>query len=385
MSMVIGTNVASLSAQRHLATSRAEMETSMERLASGKRINSAMDDAAGLQIANKLGAKVSGLNQAVRNANDGISLIQTAEGALEEVSNILNRMKELAVQASNGTYATADLTAMNTEFVALASEITRLSDETDFNGTVVAGAAATINFQVGDSNSSTDTVSVVTQDMAATAIGGGAITEDHLAVRAITAAYAVGNVAEVSTQTFASDLVAAGDTIRLVVGETEYTQAFSSTSLNTMQLLAAKVAADDSVASATTTATAMTITGATVSSGSVIQGVLTATTDASTRLDASRVTSASLANAAIDSVDASLATVDAYRAVLGAASNTLNHTVSNVMNRSENTAAAQSRIEDTDYAVESANLAKSQVLQQAGTAMLAQANAAGQSVLSLLK
>ena len=129
----------------------------------------------------------------------------------------------------------------------------------------------------------------------------------------------------------------------------------------------------------------MTITGASTSSGSVNQGVLEVTTDASTKLNASRLTTASLANAAIDSVDAALATVDAYRAVLGAASNTLNHSVSNMMSRSENTAAAQSRIEDTDYAVESANLAKSQVLQQAGTAMLAQANASGQSVLSLLK
>jgi flagellin len=133
MSMVIGTNVASLTAQRHLAASRADMETSMERLASGKRINSAMDDAGGLAVANKLEAKVTGLNQSVRNANDGISFLQTAEGALEEVSSILLRMKEISVQASNGTYASADLTAMNTEFAALATEITRISNETDFN------------------------------------------------------------------------------------------------------------------------------------------------------------------------------------------------------------------------------------------------------------
>ena len=385
MSMVIGTNVASLTAQRHLATSRSEMETSMERLSSGKRINSAMDDAAGLQISNKLDAKVSGLNQAVRNANDGISLIQTAEGALEEVSTILNRMKELSVQASNGTYATADLTAMDTEFVALATEITRISDETDFNGTVVTGAAATINFQVGDSNSSTDQVSVTTQDMAATAIGGGATTTTDIGVRATTQVYVIDTTAEVSTQTLGSDLLAAGDTARLTIGETEYTQEFSTSALNTMTLLAAKIAEDGSVASVGATATALTITGASTSSGSVNQGVLEVTTDASTKLNASRLTTASLANAAIDSVDAALATVDAYRAVLGAASNTLNHSVSNMMSRSENTAAAQSRIEDTDYAVESANLAKSQVLQQAGTAMLAQANASGQSVLSLLK
>ena len=382
MSMVIGTNVASLSAQRHLATSRAEMETSMERLSSGKRINSAMDDAAGLAIANKLGAKVTGLNQAVRNANDGISLIQTAEGALEEVSNILNRMKELAVQASNGTYATADLAAMNTEFVALATEITRISDETDFNGTVVTGATSTVQFQVGDSNSSTDQVSVVLQDMAATAIGGGAKTITTLAVHA-RGTVAASGAAEVSTQTLGT-AVASGGTLELTLEGTTYYQDFDTSAANTMTLMAAKINENSAVTAAGTSATVITITGA-ANNDAIEQGVLTVTASASTNLDASTLTTVALANSSITSVDAALATVDSYRSVLGAASNTLNHSVNNLMNRSENQAAAQSRIEDTDYAVESANLAKSQVLQQAGTAMLAQANASGQSVLSLLK
>jgi flagellin len=382
MSMVIGTNVASLSAQRHLATSRAEMETSMERLSSGKRINSAMDDAAGLAIANKLDAKVTGLNQAVRNANDGISLIQTAEGALEEVSNILNRMKELAVQASNGTYATADLAAMNTEFVALATEITRISDETDFNGTVVTGATSTVQFQVGDSNSSTDQVSVVLQDMAATAIGGGAKTITTLAVHA-RGTVAASGAAEVSTQTLGT-AVAAGGTLELTLEGTTYYQDFDTSAANTMTLMAAKINENSAVTAAGTSATVITITGA-ANNDAIEQGVLTVTASASTKLDASTLTTVALANSSITSVDAALATVDSYRSVLGAASNTLNHSVNNLMNRSENQAAAQSRIEDTDYAVESANLAKSQVLQQAGTAMLAQANASGQSVLSLLK
>jgi flagellin len=382
MSMVIGTNVASLSAQRHLATSRAEMETSMERLSSGKRINSAMDDAAGLAIANKLDAKVTGLNQAVRNANDGISLIQTAEGALEEVSNILNRMKELAVQASNGTYATADLAAMNTEFVALATEITRISDETDFNGTVVTGATSTVQFQVGDSNSSTDQVSVVLQDMAATAIGGGAKTITTLAVHA-RGTVAASGAAEVSTQTLGT-AVASGGTLELTLEGTTYYQDFDTSAANTMILMAAKINENSAVTAAGTSATVITITGA-ANNDAIEQGVLTVTASASTKLDASTLTTVALANSSITSVDAALATVDSYRSVLGAASNTLNHSVNNLMNRSENQAAAQSRIEDTDYAVESANLAKSQVLQQAGTAMLAQANASGQSVLSLLK
>ena len=271
MSMVIGTNVASLSAQRHLANSRADMEVSMERLASGKRINSAMDDAAGLTVAHKMDAKITGLNQAVRNANDGISLIKVAEGALEEISGILNRMKELTVQGANGTYATADLAAMSVEFVQLYTEMTRITDSTDFNGTQVIGASATINIQVGDTNvASLDMISFTAKDSADTTL---------------------------------------------------------------------------SVA----------------------------------------ITTATLATAANALVDTAIGVVDTQRATLGAVANRLEFAVNNLMSRSENQSAARSRIEDTDFAVESANLAKNQVLQQAGTAMLAQANASGQGVLSLLK
>ena len=269
MSMVIGTNVASLAAQRHLASSRADMETSMERLASGKRINSAMDDAAGQAVVHKLDAKITGLNQAVRNGNDGISLIKVAEGALEEISGILNRMKELSVQASNGTYATQDLAAMTAEFLAMYTEMTRITDATDFNGTAVIGASANILIQVGDSTTN-DTITIATTDSANTALN--------------------------------------------------------------------------------------------VSLGSV-----------------------TLATSANIMIDSAIVTVDTQRGALGAVANSLEFAVSNLMNRSENQAAARSRIEDTDFAVESANLAKNQVLQQAGTAMLAQANASSQGVLSLLK
>jgi flagellin len=269
MSMVIGTNVASLAAQRHLASSRADMETSMERLASGKRINSAMDDAAGQAVVHKLDAKITGLNQAVRNGNDGISLIKVAEGALEEISGILNRMKELSVQASNGTYATQDLAAMTAEFLAMYTEMTRITDATDFNGTAVIGASANILIQVGDSTAS-DTITIATTDSANAALN-----------------VSLGTVA-------------------------------LATSANIM-------------------------------------------------------------------IDSAIVTLDTQRGALGAVANSLEFAVSNLMNRSENQAAARSRIEDTDFAIESANLAKNQVLQQAGTAMLAQANASGQGVLSLLK
>jgi len=278
MALVINTNIASVTAQRHLTESRADMEQAMERLSSGKRINSAMDDAAGLTIAHSLDAKVSSLNMAARNANDAISLINLAEGALNEVTTMLIRMRELATQSINGTYASADRTNLNSEYQALASEITRISDNTFFNGISVIGASANVTFQVG--HSSTDTIALVTKNMAASAIGS-------------TVALVSTNIAAVSA------------------------------------------------------------------------------TNGST--------------GALGVIDAAIADVDNYRASLGATANRLEHSANNLYTRVENQMAAKSRIEDADYAVESANLARAQVLQQAGTAMLAQANASTQNVLSLLK
>jgi flagellin len=278
MALVINSNIASVTAQRHLTESRLDMEQAMERLSSGKRINSAMDDAAGLTIAHSLDAKVSSLNMAARNANDGISLINLAEGALDEVTTMLIRMRELATQSINGTYSSADRTNLNLEYQALATEITRISDNTFFNGISVIGASANVTFQVG--HSSSDTITVVAKNMAASAIGS-------------TVALVSTNIAAVSA------------------------------------------------------------------------------TNGST--------------GALGVIDAAIADVDNYRATLGAAANRLEHSANNLYTRIENQMAAKSRIEDADYAVESANLARAQVLQQAGTAMLAQANASTQNVLSLLK
>ena len=283
MPLVINTNTAAITAQRHLNESRLEMEKAMERLSSGKRINSAMDDAAGLTIAHSLDAKVSSLNMAARNANDGISLINLAEGALEEVTSMLIRMRSLSVQAMNGTYAQADRSNLNLEFVTLAEEITRISDNTFFNGISVIGASANVSFQVG--HNSTDTISIVTKDMAAEAIGSG------------TPAFNVGSLSIAS------------------IGGTS--SAFAAGSLAVL--------------------------------------------------------------------DQALEDVDSYRASLGATANRLEHAAANLYTRVENQQAAKSRIEDADYAVESANLARAQILQQAGTAMLSQANASTQNVLELLK
>lgn len=288
MSMVINTNVASLSSQRHLAASRAEMEQAMERLSSGKRINSAMDDAAGLTIAHSLDSKIAGLNQSIRNANDGIAMINIAEGAMEEMSAMMTRMKELAVQAINGTYTATDLDAMDLEYQALVNEITRISNQTQFNGVAVLGSTSTISFQIGDTSS--DTISVTLEDMNAEALLLDSDADDD-AVNV----HAVADTAGTDLQSAANAAVTLGE------------------------------------------------------------------------------------------IDDAIAVVDAYRSKLGAVANRMEHAASNLMSRVEHQAAARSRIQDADYAVESANLAKAQVLQQAGTAMLSQANASTQNVLSLLK
>ena len=393
MGMVIGTNVASLTAQRHLEASRGDMETAMERLASGQRINSAADDAAGLAISNKLEVKVMSLNQGIRNANDGISMIQVAEGGMEEIGNILGRMKELAVQASNGTYTAASLTTMDNEYQGLATEITRIATTTDFNGQSILNASSTVNIHVGDE--ANDQVALTFQSMVSTNLGGGAVTTQHTGDQAATAATTGTKEITEITLVNASAPVA-GETLRITVAGTDYSQLFSGSSANTTQLLAAQIGAGgDATAVATTINTAaagatpvfndvLTITGL-VNNQSVAQSNLEVTSTGGADLTLTSLTSAANANTALGSLDIGMAKADAYRADLGTLSKKLDHTVSNLMNRVESQSAALSRIKDADYAVESANLAKAQVLQQAGTAMLAQANASGQSVLSLLK
>ena len=481
MSMVIGTNVASLTAQRHLETSRASMETSMERLASGKRINSAMDDAAGLAIAHSLESKISSMNQGIRNANDGISMLQTAEGALEETSAMLNRMKELATQAASGSYSSADRVALNDEYQALASAITSIAKETDFNGTNMLNSTATVSFQVGDGAS--DNITMMFQGMKATDLN---IFSSRTAVTELadmTNTTENGAAAkQISTFTITGAPTAA-ISLEMDVNGTTYTQEFETDAATTMVKLAAQITSENEHINATSTATVLTLTSLTngegwsstglklysdseaiSSSGAFVEGtangasakqegthtiastsadqVLTVTingseytqafdTDAATTtaalasqindgtsnlaatstattlvltstLDAAAFTTSALvttashggnssiltaanANSAMSAIDASIKGVDSYRSELGAVANRLDHSVANLMNRVENQSAAKSRIEDTDFAVESANLSKAQVLQQAGTAMLAQANASGRGVLSLLK
>jgi len=396
MSMVINTNVSSITAQRHLAQSRLEMEEAMERLSSGLRINSAMDDAAGLTIAHSLDSKITSLSQAVRNANDGISLVQLAEGAMDEMSAMLTRMKELATQAINGTYSTADRANLNLEFKQLSNEITRISENTFFNGINVINSTDSISFQVGDKAS--DTISTTLQQMGSAYIGTTSLGATSEPVTDATL-----NNGTADDGTYTSDDIAsivAGQQVRIQVGNRTFVQDYVSganaaTGLNnTLDALAAQINTAFGAGTVTVTddggqADDGAIDGdaylTIVSGGKSISSLDVYTQTANTNLASQDITTATQAGEALTSIDKAIADVDSYRATLGSVANRMQHSSNNLMSRVEHQSSARSRIQDADYAVESANLAKSQVLQQAGTAMLAQANASTQNILSLLK
>ncbi|MBB3280142.1 flagellin [Mitsuaria sp. PDC51] len=279
MAQIINTNLQSLNAQRNLSSSQSSLSVSMQRLSSGLRVNSAKDDAAGLAIAERMNAQVRGMNVAVRNANDGISLAQTAEGALSKVGDSLQRMRELAVQARNATNTTSDLDSIGKEYAQLGQEIGRVIGGTTFNGKAILGAdAGTQTFQIGANTSANDSVDVVTNNM-------------------------------------------------------------------------------------TNDATITAVTGGVIDNASTPDSLKTV----------------------IDNIDAAITTVSGQRAILGASQNRFDAIISNLQVSVENQTAARSRIMDADFAAETANLSRSQILQQAGNTMVAQANQLPQQVLSLLR
>jgi flagellin len=280
MPQTINTNIASLNAQRNLNSSQSSLATSMQRLSSGMRINSAKDDAAGLAIAERMNAQVRGMNVAVRNANDGVSMVQTAEGALAKVGDSLQRMRELAVQARNATNTSSDRDSLNKEFAQLQKEITRVLGGTSFNGKHMLGADATaMTFQVGANVTDDDIIEITTTDMTSDA-----------------------------------DI------------------------------------------------TAVT-TGATIDGDATVSDI----------------------GDVISDIDTAINTVNDQRAEFGAAQSRLEAVISNLQQSVENQASARSRIMDADFAVETANMSRAQILQQAGTAMIAQANQAPQQVLRLIQ
>jgi flagellin len=287
MSSSINTNVISMNAQRNQSASQASLATSMQRLSSGLRVNSAKDDAAGLAIAERMNAQVKGMNVAARNANDGISMTQTAEGALGKVADSLQRMRELSVQAANATNSGSDKDSLDKEFGELSKEIQRVMGGTSFNGQKILGAdAGAKQFQVGAGTTSNDSITITTTDMTADA--------------SITAVAGTDNTG-------------AG---RAVI---------------------------DSTANA-----------------AGVQGV-------------------------IDKIDAALDKVNSERATMGASQNRFDSVISNLQVSVENQSAARGRIMDADFAQETSNLSRSQILQQAGNAMISQANQLPQQVMSLLR
>jgi flagellin len=379
------TNVSSLNAQRNLNTSQSALATSLQRLSSGLRINSAKDDAAGLAISDRMTSQVRGLDQAARNANDAISLSQTAEGALGAIGSNLQRIRELAVQSRNATNSASDRAALNTEAQQLKAEIDRVASTTAFNGVkLLDGSFTNAAFQVGANVGETINIASITNAQSAQ-------------LGSFSQAQVTGAAATAFTAITAGDLKINGISIGAIAADTNganrasnLTAAINSYSSQTGVYATISSSAPDQVIltnSGSVPATpdiAITLAGtATLAT----TGLTAATTSAATATGFAALDLSSIAGAdtAITSMDAAMSAVNTARANLGAYQNRFQSTVSNLQTTSENLSAARSRIQDADFAAETASLTRNQILQQAGTAMLAQANSLPQNVLSLLK
>jgi flagellin len=384
MPQVINTNIASLNAQRNLNSSQNALNLSLQRLSSGLRINSAKDDAAGLAISERFTAQIRGLNAAARNANDGISLSQTAEGALAEVGNNLQRIRELAVQSSNATNSSTDRAALQVEVAQLLNEIDRVADQTAFNGVkLLDGSFAGAVFQVGANAGESITVASIT-DANIAAIGsvsqasGAALSVAASGLTGFGTAIASGgvtlngvNIGAIGAASSAAER--AGQLVNAINNVSAQSGVGAVYNAATGQITLSSAAAIV-VAGTTNSATVAGWANATI-------GTVTTTTGIG-GLDVSSYTSAQLA---IQLADSALATVNSTRATLGAVQNRFQSVVTNLQTASENLSASRSRIQDADFAAETANLTRAQILQQAGTAMLAQANAVPNNVLALLR
>ncbi|MFT6193507.1 MAG: flagellin [Cognaticolwellia sp.] len=487
MALSVITNTASLNAQRNLTKSSNDLATSMERLSSGMRINSAKDDAAGLQIANRLTSQINGLGVAQRNANDGISIAQTAEGAMSTSSDILQRMRELALQSANGSNSSDDRAALQKEVGALQSELTRISETTSFGGQkLLNGTFSGKEFQVGANANETITMSM--KNIAADSLGNeafdgsgavggkavagaintnGTLIETDLVISANggNSTAPIGYAADASSTTVAAAINTAttaagvgvkatvendisvsftalttGDDLALTLNST--TVNVGSIDANDLSSLVAKINESgsgitasidpddasvlklssnddifiDSVSAGGDGATSITSADGTVAAfaddadtiavgqvklsgndGFTVTNGATAVTN-----DMLGIAASTVANSALDAVDdvdlstqsgsqdalgvidAALASIDDSRADLGAIQNRFDYTISNLANVQENVSASRGRIQDTDFAVETANLTKNQILQQAGTSILAQANQIPQAAISLI-
>jgi len=384
MPSIINTNITSLIAQNNLTKTGDMLQTTIQRLSSGLRVNNAADDASGYAIANRMDAQIRGMAVATRNANDAISFSQTASGALTQISNNLQRMRELAVQAANGSNSASDTSLLNQEFSQLQTEVSRIQGSTTFNNVSVFTATDTV-FQIGANTSSNDRVNMQGTALSTTmTLGTQTITD-----RAATTGGADISAALLAASTYANSSVAAGSAQvsylqNAAIDAINSSQKISFTTKNDMLTalnagVAANPAALGTLFTALTTATAYGITG-TGTGGAV-------TAAENTSLVAAQTASGGQSNAlsAITALDNALTEVNTASAVQGALQNRFSAVISNLTAFSQSQTAAKSRIVDADFAAETAKLSKNQILQQAGTAMLAQANQLPSGVLSLLK
>jgi flagellin len=392
---VINTNVSAILTQNSLVKNERAMAGAMEQLSTGKRINSSADDAAGLSIASRMTAQINGLNQAVRNGNDAISLVQTADGALTEVTAMLQRMRTLAVQSASDSNTTADRTALNTEFELLRTEINRIGTNTQWNGANVldqshSSSTGTYKFQVGGNGD--QTIDLTIDNYTTTSTAGG--TTAAITSTASGSSFGMTPAAQVSTLTLTGTPVE-GDKIAIsvadkslvytvtaanVAGSTSATDLGNiatsiKTALGTISGVGAVVAASLGTITFTASSTAFGKNSFEIgSSKGQLGGIAT-----------SDIKTLAASNLSVAALDTAIAAVNTGRSKMGATINVLQYAVDNLANVSLNATASRSRVEDTDYSSVTTELARTQIIAQAATAMLAQANQIPQTVLSLLK
>ncbi|WP_422508025.1 flagellin [Stenotrophomonas sp. GZD-301] len=391
MAQVINTNAMSLNAQRNLSTSGSSLATTIQRLSSGLRINSAKDDAAGLAISERFSTQIRGLDVAVRNANDGISLAQTAEGAMVEIGNNLQRIRELSVQSANATNSDSDREALNGEVKQLVSEIDRVSRQTNFNGTkLLDGTFSGALFQVGaDSGQTIGINSIVNAGTATLGNGKYAATQKTDAAIYGAAAAADGKVTglkvnglDIGDVTFkAGDkaIDVAKKTVNAINEKMDQTGVYAELDkAGVMTLTSLKSDKAFEFTAGATTDTGLTVAFTGISATKVEAAV-------SDTVSGVNISTVAGGQRALSVIDDALKAVNSSRADMGAIQNRFTSTIANLNATSENLSSSRSRIRDTDYAKETAELTRTQILQQAGTAMLAQANQSPSSVMSLLQ
>jgi len=387
----INTNISATVAANALTKNERAMGTAMERLSTGVRINSAKDDAAGLAVSSRMSAQISGLNQAVRNANDAISLVQVAEGALVEVTDMLQRMRELAVQAASDSNSDSDRTALNTEFTQLREEVNRVAQNTQWNGFNILdksfdSGSGEFKFQVGANAAQTIDLTIGNYQTASASQGTTAT------VATTTSASGPNHgtpAAQVSTLTIAGT-PALGDVITVSVGDKSFvhTVTAGAAAVQTATEIAAAIQTGLGTISGVgvgANAGVLTFTASDTAYGSNSFSISASQAGLLSGIRQSSITSQSNADSAIAALDTAISTVNSGRATMGATMNRLQYAADNLANVSANTSASRGRILDADYAAETTELARTQIIAQAGTAMLAQANQVKQSVLALLQ